>query len=372
MAVPGQYAGQPEEAGCLDRSQGRRHGLGRHHHDACRRKASELRVHVDGAFDRPEAAGRLGGMVRLGTVGSCGMQRKRAPDGRRLQDQRRREFREDPFLAHPGRQMFDAKRGVCALLSLGVGLHRGAGREIGSRKRELTIPCTPRLRHRPGNPRRPLRGRGAALRAGEGGGRRRPLDPAGRVLRHARPLRLGQDDVPAPHRRLRAAGRRPYRNLRREGRRPAALPARGEYRVPGLRAVPASFGRRQCRLRSARPRRWPCRARQAGPRGPGNGEARRHGEPPPGTAFRRSAPARRARPRPHRASQGAAARRTVGRAGPQAARRDAARAEGPATRARPQLCLRHPRSGRSPVDGRPRRGVQRRPNRAGRPSGRSL
>ena len=115
-----------------------------------------------------------------------------------------------------------------------------------------------------------------------------------------------------------------------------------------------------------------CGARQAGPRGAGHGEARRHGEPPPGTAFRRSAPARRTRPRPRRPSQGAAARRAVGRAGPQAARRDAARAEGPATRARPQLCLRHPRSGRSPVDGRPRRGVQRRPNRAGRPSGRSL
>ena len=44
-----------------------------------------------------------------------------------------------------------------------------------------------------------------------------------RVLRHARPVGLGQDHLPAPDRRLRAADRRPDRDLRR-GRSRACRP----------------------------------------------------------------------------------------------------------------------------------------------------
>ena len=59
-----------KQADRLDRPGGRRHRLGRHHDDACRRRASELRLHVARAFDQPEAAGRSRRLVRLGAGGA--------------------------------------------------------------------------------------------------------------------------------------------------------------------------------------------------------------------------------------------------------------------------------------------------------------
>ena len=85
-----------------------RHGLGRHHDDARRRRASELRLHVAGAFALAQAAGRPRGLVRLGPGRARRLQGQRAADRRGLRDQRLRRFRPDPLLAHAGRQMRDA------------------------------------------------------------------------------------------------------------------------------------------------------------------------------------------------------------------------------------------------------------------------
>ena len=69
---------------------------------------------------------------------------------------------------------------------------------------------------------------------------------------------------------------------------------------------------------------------------------------------------------------GAAARRAARRARPQAPRGDADRAEGDPARGRHHVRVRHPRPGRGAVDEHPHRGVQRRPDRAGRhPASRS-
>ncbi len=59
---------------------GGRHRLGRHHHDACRRQAPELRLYVDGALHRPEGAGRSRLLVRLGAVGPRRLQGQCAAD----------------------------------------------------------------------------------------------------------------------------------------------------------------------------------------------------------------------------------------------------------------------------------------------------
>ena len=61
---------------------------------------------------------------------ACDQERAARPGG--LQDQRPRELRAHPLLAHAGRQVRHAER-VRALLSLGHGLHRGAR---GALKRE--------------------------------------------------------------------------------------------------------------------------------------------------------------------------------------------------------------------------------------------
>ena len=96
------------------------------------------------------------------------------------------------------------------------------------------------------------------------------------------------------------------------------------------------------------------------------------GDAPPVPALRRSAPARRARPRPGRPPQGAAARRTARRPRPQAARADAGRAQGDPARGRHHLRLRHPRPGGGADDERPHRGLQPGPHRTGRHPGRDL
>ena len=60
------------------------------------------------------------------------LQGQRAPDRRRLQDQRLRPVRQDQVLAHPGLEMCEPERPVRALLSLGLGLYRRHRRALTS------------------------------------------------------------------------------------------------------------------------------------------------------------------------------------------------------------------------------------------------
>ena len=83
-------------------------------------------------------------------------------------------------------------------------------------------------------------------------------------------------------------------------------------------------------------------------------------------AVRRAAAAGRPGPGAGQPAQGAAARRAARRPRPQAARADAGRAQGDPARGRHHLRVRHPRPGGGADDERPDRGVQRRPDRAGR------
>ena len=100
-----------------------------------------------------------------------------------------------------------------------------------------------------------------------------------------------------------------------------------------------------------------------------------YGGPPPGAAFRRPAPARRARPRPGERPEGAAARRAAGRARPEAPRADAGGAEGaaearsaspssssPTTRAKP---CRWPTASPSSTTARSSRSARRRMSMSG-------
>ena len=95
------------------------------------------------------------------------------------------------------------------------------------------------------------------------------------------------------------------------------------------------------------------------------GPPRRLRGPPPGRALRRPAPARRARPRARQPPGRAAARRAAGRPRPEAAPRDAARAEADPAEHRDDLRLRHPRPGGSADDVGPDRGHGRRRRPAG-------
>ena len=77
----------------------------------------------------------------------------------------------------------------------------------------------------------------------------------GRVLLAARSLGLRQDHLASSHRRVRAADRGQRRSRRRRRLRRAALPARGEHRLPAVRAVPSPERVRQRRVRAASPKR---------------------------------------------------------------------------------------------------------------------
>ena len=96
---------------------------------------------------------------------------------------------------------------------------------------------------------------------------RQLLDRPGRVLRHARAVRLRQDDDAEDDRRLRATHLRPGAAQRR-GREPGpALQAQRQHGLPAVRAVPAHERLRQRALRTAQPRS--CRrttTRRASPR----------------------------------------------------------------------------------------------------------
>ena len=87
------------------------------------------------------------------------------------------------------------------------------------------------------------------------------------ATRRPRLVRSRQVDPAADRRRPGAGPRRDRVDRRPDGHRPAAGPAERGHGLPVLRAVPASVGRRQHRVRAGRSRR-------AQGRGPGSGPAR--------------------------------------------------------------------------------------------------
>ena len=89
-------------------------------------------------------------------------------------------------------------------------------------------------------------------------------------------------------------------------------------------------------------------------------------------ALRRSAPARRHRPRDYAEAQALSPRRAALQSRCGASRRHARRDRPPQARARLDDGLRHPRSGRGHDPGRPHRGHEWRPHRAGRLAARAL
>ena len=148
---------------------------------------------------------------------------------------------------------------------------------------------------------------------------------------------------------------------------PAAVRARRQHRLPGLRALPAHDRRRERRLRAAREGRR--RAPSATARVDevlADGAPRRVRRPQAGPALGRPAPARRARARDRQPAAGAAARRAARRARPEAAPGDAGLPEVAPARARDDVHLRHARPGGGADDERPDRRLQRGPDRAGR------
>ena len=121
------------------------------------------------------------------------------------------------------------------------------------------------MQARPGGPRADRRHRQAARRD-DGAARHRPGHRAGRVLRPARALGLGQDDDAAHPRRPRGGERRPRADGRRRRHHDRARRARRGDGVPELRALSAHDGRAEHRLpaedgrhaaRRDRPRRSP-------------------------------------------------------------------------------------------------------------------
>ena len=248
-----------------------------------------------------------------------------------------------------------------------------------------TDPVAARARHRPaacararrdpsGAPADPapavrLEGAGEAVRRRRGGRRHRPRDRRRRVLLDARPVGLGQDDDPAHDRGLRAADRRAgCCSTASDVTAARPVRARREHRVPGLRAVPAHDGRRQRRLRPRRSAR--CRKAErdaARRRGAARWSASRATSGrKPAPALGRPAAAGRARARARQPAPRPAARRAARRARPQAPRGDADRAQAHPAGGRDHVHLRDPRPGGGAHDERPDRGLQPRPDRAGR------
>ena len=200
-----------------------------------------------------------------------------------------------------------------------------------------------------------------ALRPGQGGGWCLDQRATRRVPDPARPIRLRQDHLADDDRRLPDAHRGCHLPGRSRHHQPAARQAPLRHGVPGLRAVPAHDGGRERGLRSRGAAA--AASRDCHPRGAGAGTGAATGlrRLQAGAAFRRPAAARGAGPGTVLPARGAAAGRTAGRAGPQAAHRGAGgtRADPPA--GRHHLHLRHPRPGGSAVDVGPHRHRARRP-----------
>ena len=91
--------------------------------------------HVARAFAAAEGPGRRRRMVRLAAGGSRRMQGQRAPDRRRLQDQRLRQFQPDQVLEDAGRQVRIAVD-LRPVLPLGHRLHRRDRRPVTSQRRQ--------------------------------------------------------------------------------------------------------------------------------------------------------------------------------------------------------------------------------------------
>ena len=153
----------------------------------------------------------------------------------------------------------------------------------------------------------------------------------------------------------------------------AAVGARRQHRLPGLRALPAHDA---CSRTSS----TGCASRASA----GASGARRRSEVlervrlpqvgarRPAAALRRAAPARRARARDRQLPDGAPARRAARRARPEAAPGDAGLPQSAAARSRHHVRLRHARPGRGAHDERPPRRLQRGPHRADRDAGRRV
>ena len=201
---------------------------------------------------------------------------------------------------------------------------------------------------------------------------RRPRDRGRRVLLHARTVRVGQDHRAAPHRRVRAAELRNHRAVRPGRHQEGAVRPRRQHGLPGLCALPAHVRARQRRLRTARPGRRTRRTPRAGDEGARGRAARADGRAQALAAVRRSASARRPRPRDRRAAQGAAAGRAARRARPQTPRADAGRAQADPARPRHHVHLRHARPGGGADALGPGRRLPRWPHRAARDAAGSL
>ena len=118
-----------QAAGRLGLPERRCDGMGRYDHDACRCRASELRLYVARTFAVAQGAGRCRRLVRLGAGRAGRLQGQCAADRHRLRHQRFRQFRQDQLLEDTGLQVQE-RRHLRAVSPLGVGLYCRAGRAV--------------------------------------------------------------------------------------------------------------------------------------------------------------------------------------------------------------------------------------------------
>ena len=149
----------------------------------------------------PKVQGDVAAWFGSRAGGAGCLQQQRAARRRRLQDQRHRQLRQDQVLAHAGSDLRDAEQCLRAVQPLGDGLRRGDGRQVAQ-----TLPSTSAV----GCMTAAIEFRDVSRVYGEV----RAVDRVSlavrgrRVLRDARAVRLGQDDLPAADRRLRDARQR--------------------------------------------------------------------------------------------------------------------------------------------------------------------
>ncbi len=108
----------------------RRDRLGRYHDDACRRRPSQLRLPVDGAFAGLEPAIRPVGLVRRQPVGAGGLYRRaRHADGRGLHHNGLDDFDQIKFWTTPVSRPAKARANACPIIA-GSRLYRGDRRPL--------------------------------------------------------------------------------------------------------------------------------------------------------------------------------------------------------------------------------------------------
>ena len=170
---------------------------------------------------RPAPAAWFGSVPAV--PASC---RRPDPHRQRLQDQRHPELRPHPFLEDAGRQCgggrecvpyrdwvagYQAVQSGQLSASFCVDLTGRIGDDPPRFHRPSSTSAAPCQTRRSPSPSR-FRAVSRHYRRGEGRRRCQLRHPGRRVLRHARAVRLGQDHLPAPDRRLRAADRRQRRS----------------------------------------------------------------------------------------------------------------------------------------------------------------